>query len=488
MSDEAIEAYRRVLENDPENVAARRHLARLLSAQGYSRQERGELDSAIEDYEEALALDPAQPLACNNLGNAYRSAGRMEQALAAYRDAIELEPGLAEAHLNLGIALQQRGEHAAAAERYRDAIRLRSGLANASLNLGVLLERTGDAGGAAQCYRDAIAASPECAEAHFNLGLQLLLGGNFEAGWEEFEWRFRMPELAPFWPYRGRPRWDGSRLDGGTILLYAEQGLGDAIQFVRFAPMVASRCARVILVCAPALKPLLEGSPGLSVVVAASDAAPEFDACCSLLSLPRILGMTLPTLPAGVPYLTVDPERVRRWKARLAPDEDTMKVGLVWATQSTNRTAQERTLALDLFAPLAGIAGVTYFSLQKGPAGAQGARPPAGMVLRDCASELHDFAETAALLSRLDLLISIDTAAAHLAGALGRPVWTLANWPPEWRWLLAREDSPWYPTMRLFRRQRDEAWGEVISRVALVLRQNMARGPVTGQLPKLGSA
>ena len=469
-SGAAEECYRQLLSLQPENAEARHRLARILAATGSASQERGELGAAIEGYEEALALEQGQADVLNNLGNVYRDLGRLADAIAAFRNAIDVDGGRAEAHFNLGTALFQSGENAQAIAQCRTALALRASFPEASMSLGYLLEREGDAPGAAACYRDAIAARPDFAEAHFNHALQLLLAGDFEKGWEEYEWRLRMPDLAPLWPHAGRPRWDGSPLEGKAILLYAEQGFGDAIQFVRFAPLVAERGGRVILSCAASLMPLFENIPGIAALADWSKPAPAFDLCCSLLSLPRIFRTTIATLPAKTPYLHANPEKLRRWNARLAPDAAALKVGLVWATQSSNKSAQSRSLKLDMFAPLAAVGEILFCSLQKGPGAEHVAHAPAGMRIIDFGREIGDFSDTAALIANLDLVISIDTAVAHLAGALARPVWTLTDWPPEWRWLLGRDDTPWYSTMRLYRRGRAEPWEDVIARVAEALR------------------
>ena len=467
---EAEECYRQALSLQPENADARHRLAGMLAAAGSARQERGEFEAAIADYEESLALEQAQAQVLNNLGNLYKNSGRREDAIAAYRSAVDADGSLAEAHLNLGTAYFESGEGAQAIAHCRTALALRPSFAEASMSLGFLLEQEGDAPGAAARYRDAIAARPDFAEAHFNYALQLLLAGDFEKGWEEYEWRLRLPELVPLWPFAGRPRWDGSPLEGKTILLYAEQGLGDAIQFVRFAPLVAERGGRVVLNCAASLMALFENLPGVAALADRSKPAPEFDLCCSLLSLPGIFRTTLATLPAQTPYLRADPEKVRRWNARLAADSARLRVGLVWATQSSNKSAQSRSLDLGILAPLAAAGDVLFCSLQKGPAADRIAHAPAGMRIVDCGRELEDFSDSAALIANLDLVISIDTAAAHLAGAMAKPVWVLTDWPPEWRWLLERDDSPWYPTMRLLRRGRAETWQGVISRLAEALR------------------
>jgi tetratricopeptide (TPR) repeat protein len=473
--DEAEDCFRQILLLQPDRADARGHLARLVSVRAYAHQERGELNSAIEGYEESLALVHEQSRVHNNLGNIYKELGRLADAIAAYREAIAVDIGLAEAQLNLGNALYQlTGETAQPILHFRAALEANPSFAEASLNLGFLLEQEGDAAGATQCYRDAISASPDFAEAHFNYALQLLLRGEFGLGWQEYEWRTRRPDVQGSQPYAGRPRWDGTALGGKVILLYAEQGFGDVIQFARYATLVADRGGKVILSGPPKLKSLLKSVSGVSDVVGIADSLPDFDVCCSLLSLPRILGTTLDTIPARVPYMRPDPDRVMHWKARLAGDRGSLKVGLYWATETKSRFAPLKSFTLDKLAPLADIAGITYYSLQRGAAAGQAAHPPRGMRLVDLSSELADFSDDAGLLANLDLVISIDTATAHLAGALGTPVWTLTHFPPEWRWLLGRDDSPWYPSMRLFRQGRAQPWEQVTARVGQALREMKA--------------
>lgn len=472
---EAEECLRQILSLRPEDAGARHDLAQLLALQAYAHQERGDFDAAIEGYEESLALDHGQARVHNNLGNIFKHLGSLADAVAAYREAVGADSGLAEAHLNLGTSLYQlTGDAAQAIVHCRDALGIRPSFPEASLNLGFLLEQEGDAAGATQSYRDAIAASPDFAEAHFNYALQLLLRGDYRRGWQEYEWRTRRPDQEQWRPHAGRDRWDGAALEGRVILLYAEQGFGDVIQFVRYATLVAERGGKVIVTGQPKLKALLGSVPGVSAAYDSAEALPAFDVCCPLLSLPRIFDTTIETIPARVPYMHPDPERARHWKSRLAADGASMKVGLYWATDTKSRFAPLKSFTLDKLAPLADIPGITFYSLQRGAAAAQAAHPPPGMTLVNLSSELADFADDAALLANLDLVISIDTATAHLAGALGRPVWILTHFPPEWRWLLGRDDSPWYPTMRLFRQGRAQPWEGVIARVARALREMKA--------------
>jgi tetratricopeptide (TPR) repeat protein len=469
---EAEDLYRRILALQSEHSGARGHLANLLASQAYAHQESGELEAAIERYEESLALDFGQARVHNNLGNIFKDQGRPADAIAAYREAITADAGLSEAHLNLGNVLYQTtGDAMQAIEHYRAALEVRPSFPEASLNLGFLLEQEGNAAGAMKSYRDAIVASPDFAEAHFNHALQLLLRGDFRAGWQEYEWRTRRPDMENWRPHAGREHWEGADLKGKVILLYAEQGFGDVIQFVRYATLVAERGARVIVSGQQKLKSLLASVPGVAEAFDRAEAPPAFDVCCPLMSLPRILETTLETIPARVPYMHPDPAKARHWNARLAADGASMKVGLYWATETKSRFAPLKSFSLDKLAPLAGIPGVRFYSMQRGAAAQQAAHPPPGMSLVDLSGELADFSDDAALMANLDLVISIDTATAHLAGALGRPAWILTHFPPEWRWLLGRDDSPWYPSVRLFRQERVQDWEPVIARVGDALRQ-----------------
>ena len=454
----------RALALEPESAEIQLHLADLFGLLGRH-------DAALQCCLEAVRLAPEFPQGRNNLGNAYRNVGRLDEATAEFRRAISLNKGLAEAHFNLGLVNHQRGDLPGATRCFRSALQSRPDFADAHLNLGFLLEEQGDVSGAIESYRSAIAVQPELIEAHVNLGMQLLLAGRFAEGWNEYEWRLRYPEYGADAARVAAPRWDGAALGGKTILLDCEQGFGDAIQFLRYAPLVAERGGRVVVRCAPELAALLRNAPGVAEAVSRGGAPPAFDAYCPLPSLPRVFGTTLETIPAQVPYVHPDRKKVDRWKANLADGAGDCRVGLVWASQSRHRTAGAKSVALDTLAPLGEVPGVRLYSLQKGEAARQAERPPAGMQIEDLSSELRDFSDTAAAVSSLDLVISVDTAVAHLAGAMGRPAWTLLKYAPDWRWLLARGDCPWYPTMRLFRQDRRDDWNAVIEEVARALQR-----------------
>lgn len=451
---------------DEANALARDALAHL---------EAGRYDQAERLLYRALVLAPASAEIHNNLGNVLRSAGRLDGAIEAYRGAIALAPELAEAHFNLGLGILRRGDVAGAKECFQAALDSRPDLADAQLNLGFLLEEEGDNAGAIAAYRSAVAVEPGLVEAHVNLGMQLLLAGRLAEGWKEYEWRQRYPEYSGADLAAGGEeyprRWEGGALEGRTILLDAEQGFGDAIQFLRYAPLVAERGGRVLVRCAPELAGLTAIAPGVTATATRGGPLPAFDIHCPLPSLPLVFRTTLEDIPAQVPYLRADPQKLERWRSRLAGGAADLRVGLVWASQSQHRTAGAKSLALAALAPLAGIPGLRLYSLQKGEAARQAERSPAGLRIEDLSGELRDFSDTAAAVANLDLVISVDTAVAHLAGAMGRPAWTLLKHAPDWRWLLAREDSPWYPTMRLFRQRKPADWRPVVDEVAGALRQ-----------------
>ena len=316
----------------------------------------------------------------------------------------------------------------------------------------------------AACER-AIALKPEFPVARSNRAMMLLLKGEFAKAWAEYEWRLQRGDIAP---PRGlsQPQWKGEDPAGLAILIHAEQGVGDSIHFIRYAPLLAARGARVIVECQPELVALFRTVEGVERVLAAGETLPAFDRHVPMMSLPFAFHTTLDAIPARVPYLRADETRVKAWAERVAREGGRMKVGVAWAGKPSHKDDHLRSLRLSAFAPLAEAKGVSFYSLQKSEAAAQAKDPPPGMALIDLTDEIKDFADTAALLVNLDLVIAVDTAVIHLGGALARPVWTLLHFVPDWRWMLDREDSPWYPTMRLFRQPAPGDWPAVLHRVA----------------------
>jgi tetratricopeptide (TPR) repeat protein len=335
-------------------------------------------------------------------------------------------------------------------------------MANAHVDLANVLQAKGQLDAAMAECRQAIALSPNLAAAHMALGILHLQRGELPAGWAEYEWRWHLTGEKMYRIDFPQPYWFGAALEGKRILLHAEQGLGDTLQFVRYAPLVAERGGRVILAVQPELMELMRSVKGVEQVVARLGPLPEFDTHCPLLSLPRLFQTTLETIPTGAPYLSADEKRRADWQARL-PGDQRKKIGLVWAGKdwpNPNRSISPEELSALTSAPDA-----WWCSLQKQDAGG-----PPGLELTDWTGELQDFSDTAALIANLDLVITIDSATAHLAGALGKPVWVLLPFMADWRWMQDRSDSPWYPTARLFRQSRAGDWTGAIGHVIEALK------------------
>jgi tetratricopeptide (TPR) repeat protein len=451
--DSAIAAYRRATALNPNLFDALYQLAVCLQLSG-------QRDKSIDAYRQAIALRGDHPYALNNFAIALRAAGHVDEAIATLRQAVAIKPDLAEAFVQLGMALREAGRLEDAINAFATATQLKSKNQLAWTNLAAALRELGRIDDAIAAQRQAVALRPDDAESNWALGTLLLLNGNTAEGAPLLEWRWKRQTLP--WPRRRfrQPLWNGSDLAGRTIYLHAEQSNSDAIQFSRYIPMVAERGGKIVIECQPALRRLLENSFAAGWF-SPGEPAPAFDVYCPLLSLRYVLGST----PAKVPYLTVPAEVAQTWKGRFDSDPAVLKVGLAWAGSPSEIEDRRRSISLEEFAPLRNIARVHYFSLQKGRAAAQ-VRPGE---MADFMSDVSDFADTAGLVDQLDLVISVDTAVAHLAGALGKPVWTLLPFVPHWRWGLVEETTPWYPTMRLFRQTRRGDWADVVRRVAEAL-------------------
>lgn len=431
------------------------------------------LDEAADSCRRALQLRPDFADAHNNLGVILQEQGHWDEAAQHYRHALRTTPNHIDANNNLAIVLARQGRLAEAESSYRVVLRLKPNHFDALTGLGNALRRQGKCVEAAPVLREAVRLRPSTADAHMNLAIALLLNGDLKAGWEEYEWRLQGDGFS----FRSfpQPTWNGAALEGQTILLHAEQGLGDSLQFLRYAPLVRERVGRVIMECHAPLLSLVQHAPGVDEVVAQGMALPSFDVHLPLLSLPRVLGATLDNLPAGVPYLTADPARIEHWRRELSA-EPGFKVGIVWQGNPRHKEDRWRSVPLTQFEPLARVPGVRLVSLQRGPGAEQLTTLRGGMEVLDPSSsdaELPSFADTAALVSALDLVVGVDTAIIHLAGALGRPVWVALPFAPDWRWLLGRDDSPWYPTLRLFRQRTWGAWGEVFERLAAAIQEEL---------------
>ncbi len=454
---EAAAAYRDALEIEPDN-------ARLHFGLGGVLEELARLEESETEYRRALALKPDHVLAHTNLGNVLLAQKRAEEALEAQQRALAIDPLLTEAHVNRGAALYALDRFAEAEAAQRRALELNPRLAKAHKNLGMTLENLGRPDEALAAFEAAVAAAPGDPDLHFTLGLSLLRAGRFERGWREYAWRWQLKEFVATRREFAQPPWDGAALDGATILLHAEQGQGDTIQTLRYAKLVAGRGGRVMLEVQPSLKRLSAGLAGAAQVIGAGEALPDFDIHCPLLDLPRLFGTRLATIPGDTPYLAADPRATAEWRRRLAA-RPVLSVGLAWAGNPGYSNDRRRSLDPALLAPLLGLEQVSFFSLQVGPAADDLARAPGGQRVEKLGHLFADFADTAACIAALDLTIAVDTAVAHLAGALGRPVWILLPYAADWRWLVDRTDSPWYRSATLFRQDRPGDWRGVIERI-----------------------
>jgi tetratricopeptide (TPR) repeat protein len=454
--DDAVTCYQRAIELDPDLLQAYMHL-------GNTFREKGRFDDAVRYYQKALQICPDLPDAYSNIGITLLKAKQPDKAVVFCQKAVELAPHDVNMYYNLGIALQENGQLDEAVTCYQKASQLAPCDAEIYNNLAFALQENRRPYEAIPYYQKALSLRPDYATAHWNFSLALLLTGNFREGWKEYEWRWGTKYLLSSKRDFGQPLWTGSDIKGLTILLHAEQGLGDTFQFIRYAPLVAGRGAKVIFECYGHMASLMRSVGGIHQVVVRGEELPAFDVHCPLLSLPLAFDTTLETIPATIPYISADPSLTGKWKDRFKNDESKLKIGIVWAGNPGFKQNRYRNIPLHFFIPVAGIPGVTLYSLQKGE---EAENPPVGMVLLDYTSEIDDFSDTASFIENLDLVISVDTAVAHLAGAMGKPVWTLLPFSPEWRWLMDREDSPWYPTMKLFRQPSHGNWEAVISDVA----------------------
>ena len=337
------------------------------------------------------------------------------------------------------------------------------------MNLGIVQTIKGLYAEAISSYEKLVKLYPESAEAHWNMANLLLLTGNFRRGWEEYMWLWKTRDYMKQKRTFSQPSWTGSDIEGRTILLYSEYGFGDTIQFIRYAPLVAGRGATVVVECQKELTSLLQKSAGVFKVIPDGAPLPDFDLHCSLMMLPAIFNTTIADIPVKIPYLTAPAELSAKWRYKIRKDHSKIRIGLNWSGVSTRK----KFCSLDTFAPFAELAGVSFYSLQKGKTASEARIPPKGMKLYDFTREINDFSDTAALIDNLDLVISIDTSVAHLTGAMGKPIWTLLPFVPDWRWLLNREDSPWYPTMKLFRQPEPGDWDSVIFAIKSQLQANL---------------
>lgn len=504
---EAIFAFRRGIEINERVPAFHNNLARALESAG-------DIPAAEAHLRRALALQPDYPEACLNLANIHKHKGEPQQAEALYRNALSARPDYANAAYNLGILFKDQGRLTEALDSLRLAVQFSPGFAMAHNNLGIVLRSLNQTGEAEECFRRALELDPNCMEAIANLGniqdasgrtgealsnyekalsfapdlaelhlnhaYTLLKSGNFRDGWREHEWRWKTGIFRSAWPDYTQTLWDGANLDGKRILLWYEQGLGDTLQFIRYAPLVAKKGGRVTVLCQPSLKSLVQSCRDIECVVADDEPLPEFDVHCPLMSLPLMLCTELSDIPADIPYLFPDPAHAAAWRDRLdACAKNAFKIGLVWAGNprkdlpEANLVDARRSVRLNAFLPLLKTPSAVFFSLQKGETSVQVDEIPEPLRPLDFSGEWANFSDTAAFVANLDLVITVDTSVAHLTGALGRETWLLSRSDGCWRWLLERSDSPWYPALRIFRQTTPGNWAPVIEEVATSLQKKL---------------
>jgi Flp pilus assembly protein TadD len=493
---EAEALYRQILGADPNHVAAlhqlgllahqfghqqvaeeliRKSIARLPTAEAYTNlgavmKAIGNAAQAEEAFRQAVRLRPNDPATYTNLGTLLWQLKRPEDSRIALEQAVALNSDFVPALHALMATLGDLGQCDRAVAAGQRAAAL--GLNNASFwsDMAIAYTEKGELRPAIEAFERSIALEPANGTARYNFSQVLLLSGDFERGWEEQEWRWQSANFPSPPRNFAQPMWDGTPAPGKTVLLHAEQGFGDAIMFARYIRMAAP-LANIIVECQKEIAPLMRTVAGVDRLINRGDELPAFDFQLPFLSLPRVFKTRVENIPADVPYISVDPARAEKWTSRLASHRN-LRVGLAWAGTVTHNNDHNRSMSLAQLAPVAGVLNVSFYSLQKGPRAGQAANSPAGMKLIDWTEELNDFADTAALISALDLVVSVDTSVVHVAGALARPVWTLLPFAPDWRWLKSAGDrTPWYPTMRLFRQDRPKDWDAVLMGIVAELNQ-----------------
>lgn len=465
--DEARGYLRRAIQLRPDVAEGHFFLGNLEGAEG-------NWPAAIQRYENAVLRNPNMAVAQARLGAALQTQKKLDAAMARYRIAIQLQGDYGEAYFNLGTALAELGRIDEAIEQYELAAHHAPDFIAAHINLGAIYQDRGQEEQALEHIGRALAIDPEAADPHFNRALIRLRRGELAAGWVDYQFRLGLPTFPV--RLRDEPMWNGEPIPGKTLLVHAEQGLGDTLQFIRYLPFARERAGKVVLQVQDVLIPLLKQA-GMDPVFrdplyGYDDPLPPFDYQIPMMSLPGVAGTTMENIPAPIPYLATGEEAVDKWRQRLS-DLEGFRIGIVWQGSSTHTSDQARSIPLAEFAPLARVPGVSLLSLQKrdGLEQLEGIDFPLRRVGDDWDQAAGPFVDTAAIMKNLDLVITADTAAAHLAGALGVPVWVALGTRADWRWMLERDDTPWYPTMRLFRQTRPGDWSEVFSRIAAAVQE-----------------
>ncbi len=465
---EAVGCFQQALRIRPDYAGAYNNM-------GAALKDLGEFEAAVVSIQLALSLNPDHVEALNNLGVCFRSMGKFEEAVATLKKAVELKPDYAEAHNNLGSALRNIGKLDEALASFHNAQKFKPQYVEAFNNLGLILRDKGKLDDAIACYNNGLNIDPENIDVKWNKSIALLLKGDYNHGWPEYETRFaRRGSTAKIFP---KPRWDGSPFKGKTVFVHAEQGYGDTFQFARFLPLIKDLGGSVVFECQKGLAPLLNTIKGFDKIVEKNDgfaSSNEFDMHAPLLSLPGLLNVSLDNLPSKTPYIFTDSELTSQWHARLNSNaEGTFKVGIAWTGNPQHENDFNRSCPLSVFKPLSEIKGLTLFSLQKNETPSKINEDFQTGKIIDLADDLNSFSDTASVIANLDLVVAVDTAVVHLAGAMGKETWTLLPFSPDWRWLLNRNDSPWYPQMQLFRQPNLGDWETVIRNIVEELKKRV---------------
>lgn len=435
-------------------------------------QQKGELKDAVDSYGKSLMLNPRVADTYNNMGVALRAMGRIEAAIACYRRCLVLRPDNSGVYSNMGNALRELGRFGLAVAAHQQAIRLAPESPEAYYNLGLVLRDQGQIAQAMAAFERTLGYNPNHADCRWDRALTLLLRGDFAPGFEQYEWRWKLDRSPP--REFKEPMWDGAELKGKTLLIHQEQGFGDMIQFARYAPMVKDRGGAVVVEVQPELARLFSTLPGVDKVVIRGAPLPGFDLYIPMMSLAKVFATTLDTVPADIPYLTPPDVAAVQLPASM---ERRRQIGIVWAGKPTHQNDKNRSCTFRDFIELLGMPGVSVFSLQKGPREADIAAECCESLVLNLGPRLNDFADTAAVIQQLDMVITVDTSVAHLAGALGKPVWVLVPHAPDWRWMTDTDSSPWYPSMRLFRQEKHGDWDSVFIKVRRALRDELGLSP-----------
>lgn len=441
----------------------------------------GREQAAIKAYRKAIELNNNYEIAYNNLGNSLQKLNKYDESIQYYARAIKLKPDYAEAYNNIAAALYKLGNFKEAIENCKKAVKLKEDYAEAYNTLAAALQSERRFDEAIESYSKTLQYAPEYAEAYYSRGMLYLLRGNFAKGWHDYQWRLKTNKTKATLRY-DKPQWQGENFHGKTLVVQAEQGFGDSIQFVRYLPMVKERGGTVIFAEKTELIGLftnLDGIDDLVDTAKLTEGNVKHDLYVNLLTLPAIFETNIDTIPARIPYLSADASKIEYWHNNIKTDA--FKIGIAWAGNSTHGNDRNRSCSLNNFIQLAKIENVTLFSLQKGSAAEQINHWPGDLELINLGREFRDFSDTAAAIENMDLTISVDTSVIHLAGAMAKNAWLLLPHEPDWRWMLNRDDSPWYPTISLFRQKQYGNWDGVFQSVAEQLKILIEKQLVTNK-------